>query len=67
MDLHRQRLLAYQGQHEGLLGPLRLEQGGMGRAIGEQQAVAAELAIVGKIAEITTIGPEMTAIIGLLV
>ncbi|MND75039.1 hypothetical protein D3C80_666470 [compost metagenome] len=67
MDLHRQRLLAYQGQHERLLGPLGLEQGGMRRAIGEQQAVAAELAIVGKIAEITTIGPEMAAIIGLLV
>ncbi|MNC03620.1 hypothetical protein D3C75_510330 [compost metagenome] len=66
-DLDPERLPALQGQHEGLLGPFRLEQGGMRCPVREQQAVAAELAIVGKIAEVTAIGPEMAAIVGLLV
>ncbi len=67
LDPHSQRGVLKQSEAERLLGALCLEQSGMGSTIREQQAVAAELAIVLHIAEVATIAPIVAAIGGVFV
>lgn len=67
LDPHSQRGVLKQSEAERLLSALCLEQSGMGSAIREQQAVAAELAIVLQVAEVTAIAPVVAAISGVFV
>ncbi len=67
LDPHPQRGVLKQAEAERLLGTFCLEQGGMGGAIREQQAVAAELAIVLHITEVAAIAPVVATISGVFV